>query len=122
MATRKTIKTTGLDELQANSDNMAKKVDNLVTGKSTTTASKPASKPFKKPNSDYYRLDLIVRELESGKMTEAIKTDYKEYLNTMAAVEGVSITKYIHSLLDDDMKKRSKEYEAVKKVINANKR
>ena len=50
-------------------------------------------------------------------MTEAIKTDYKEYLTKMAAVEGVSITKYIHSLLDDDMKKRSKEYEAAKKVI-----
>lgn len=107
---RKTIKTTGLDELQANNEEIAKKVDELVTAK-------PASKPFKKPNSDYYRLDLIVRELESGKMTEAIKTDYKEYLTKMAAVEGVSITKYIHSLLDDDMKKRSKEYEAAKKVI-----
>ena len=96
--------------MQANNEEIAKKVDELVTAK-------PASKPFKKPNSDYYRLDLIVRELESGKMTEAIKTDYKEYLTKMAAVEGVSITKYIHSLLDDDMKKRSKEYEAAKKVI-----
>ena len=113
---RKTIKTTGLDELQANNEEIAKKVDELVTAKPAETI-KPASKPFKKPNSDYYRLDLIVRELESGKMTEAIKTDYKEYLTTMAAVEGVSITKYIHSLLDDDMKKRNKEYEAAKKVI-----
>ena len=33
------------------------------------------SKPFKKPNSDYYRLDLILRGVVDGKMVVDIKID-----------------------------------------------
>jgi hypothetical protein len=109
---RKILKTTGLDELQANNEEIAKKVDELVTAGST-----PASKPFKKPSSDYYRLDLVTRGLNNGKMTETIKMNYKEYLRKMAAAEGVSVTKYIHNLIEKDMKKNKKEYQKVCKVI-----
>lgn len=107
--TRKILKTTGLDELQANNEEIAKKVDELVTAK--------PGKTFKKPSGDYYRLDLIQRGLKNGKLTENIEVNYKEYLSKMAAAEGVSIAKYIHGLIDEDMKKKSKEYEVIKKVI-----
>jgi hypothetical protein len=76
----------------------------------------PKTKPFKKPNSDYYRLDLIAREIVNGKMTADIKTNYKEYLEIMAAVEGVSITRYIQGLLDTDMSKRKQLYKAQKEL------
>lgn len=64
--------------------------------------------PFKKPRSDYYQLDLIVRDTEKGPkghqiMTENIKCDYKAYINSVKG--SMSITKYIHMLLDEDMKK-----------------
>jgi len=69
-------------------------------------------KPFKKPNSDYYRLDLIIRDTVMGAkghpvMTEQVKTNYKEYLEQRAHEEHKSISDYIHSLIDEDMKKHS---------------
>jgi hypothetical protein len=73
-------------------------------------------KAFKKPNSDYYRLDLIVRGVQDGRLTSEIKTDYKEYLETMSALDGISITKYIHSLIDSDRKNREKIYKDLKKL------
>lgn len=67
-----------------------------------------AVEPFKKPNSDYYRLDLVVRDSVPGTkghnvMTENVKTNYKEYLDSVRGT--MSITKYIHSLIEQDMKK-----------------
>lgn len=68
--------------------------------------------PFKKPNSDYYSLDLVVRETRLNPktnhnvMTEEIKTDYREYLNRVRGSQ--SITKYIHGLIDADMKRKNK--------------
>ena len=64
--------------------------------------------PFKKPNSDYYRLDLVVRESVPGSkghnvMCEDIKADYKAYLDSVRGT--MSITKYIHNLIEQDMKK-----------------
>lgn len=64
--------------------------------------------PFKKPNSDYYRLDLVVRDNVPGAkghnvMVKDIKTDYKAYLDSVRGTQ--SITKYIHGLIDQDMKK-----------------
>lgn len=64
--------------------------------------------PFKKPNSDYYRLDLVVRNNVPGAkghnvMVEEIKTDYKAYLDSVRG--NMSITKYIHKLIDSDMKR-----------------
>ena len=101
---RKTLKTTGLDELQANNEEIAKKVDDLVTAK-PAKATKPASKPFKKPNSDYYRLDLILRDVVDGKMVEDIKTDYMSFVKEEAHKHRVSIAKYIQSLIDKQMNK-----------------
>jgi hypothetical protein len=73
--------------------------------------------PFKKPNSDYYRLDLIVRGVAMGKMTSDIRVNYKDYVETMAAAKGISITKYIQSLIDKDMntKANKQQYEELKK-------
>lgn len=70
-----------------------------------------------KPNSDYHRLDLVIRKVESGKITKEIEKDYKSYLGVMARVDDVSITKYIHNLIEKDMKKRNKEYELAKNFM-----
>lgn len=86
----------------------------------------PEIKPFKKPGSDYYRLDMVVRDTKQSKVsyelngkriettkpisTEDIVKDYKSYVSTMAAAEGISITKYIHRLIDNDMELNSKKY------------
>lgn len=116
MASKRSIlNTSGIDKLQNENKNIENKVDKLVTSKPATKTAK--TKPFKKPNSDYYRLELITRETVDGKLTETIKTDYKDYLVKMAAVDSVSITKYIHKLIDNDMKKRKKDYEEIKKLI-----
>ena len=81
----------------------------------------PEKPPFKKPVSDYYRLDMIIRETTPGKkghpvITEDIKTNYKDYISTMAAAEGISITKYIHKLIDNDMELNSKRYKQLTKA------
>lgn len=113
---RKKVDTSGLNNLQSNNEEIENKVDSIVTA----TPTKPAkAKPFKKPNSDYYRLDLIVRGVADGKMNETIKTNYKDYLSVMTAVDGISITKYIQALIDNDMKNRNKEYTAAKKILKS---
>ena len=63
------------------------------------------SKPFKKPNSDYYRLDLILRGVVDGKMVEDIKIDYMSFVKKEAHKQRVSIAKYIQSLIDKQMNK-----------------
>ena len=64
-------------------------------------------RPYKKPNSDYYRLDLVKRSTVLNNttnrriLTESIEKDYREYIN---GVRGcASITEYIHKLIDTDM-------------------
>lgn len=81
----------------------------------STTAKQFSATAFKKPNSDYYRLDLVVRDTVTNgkskpKMVESIKVNYKEYLTIMSGYEGVSITKYIQGLIDADMKKNKELY------------
>lgn len=81
----------------------------------------PEKPPFKKPVGDYYRLDMIVRETRTGAkghpvITEDIKTNYKDYVATMAAAEGISITKYIHKILDMDMYVHKSDYKRIKKA------
>lgn len=76
-------------------------------------------KPFKKPRGDYYNLDMIIRKTAAGSkghpvLTEEIKTNYKEYVSVMAEAENISITKYIHRLIDKDMKRNKAKYEALK--------
>lgn len=90
-------------------------------------------KSFKKPTSDYYRLDLVVRGTKAEKttyttkkgtkvitpvdiQTETIVKDYKSYLSDMAQADGISLTKYIHKLIDADMELNEKKY---KKILKA---
>lgn len=93
--------------------------------KAKATMAKQLAKPFAKPSSDYYRLDLVVRgtvkvdeeykRTRNGKtstikrkvvmQTDEVIKDYKTYLTARANAENVSITKYIHNLIDADMKK-----------------
>lgn len=90
------------------------------------------NKAYKKPNSDYIRLDLVIRKVtnkaivnesknterqfvDPGKykgkvwqrqvLTEEIETDYKTYLQARAKEENTSITRYIQNLIAEDMKK-----------------
>lgn len=90
-------------------------------------------KAFKKPTTDYIRLDLIVRDTVKSKVayitkegknverpimiqTERVKVDYKEYVYTMAKLNGVSATEYIQNLIDEDMKANKDKYKKVKKL------
>lgn len=70
----------------------------------------PKQTPFKKPNGDYYRLDLIIRDTVMGNnghpvTSETIKVNYKDYLEQRAHEERTSISDYLHKLIDNDMKK-----------------
>lgn len=109
---------------------MAKKLEtdidalNMISGMSKRvkeSRSKERQAPtFKKPSSDYYNLDMVVRDTVMGTkghpiITEGIRTNYKEYIRTMAGIEGISITKYIHNLIDADMMQNEKKYKALKK-------
>lgn len=81
----------------------------------------PEAKPFKKPRGDYYNLDMIIRETIPGPkghpiLTDKIKVDYKEYIQAMAAGEGLSITKYIHKLIDQDMETNKDKYKKISKL------
>lgn len=92
----------------------------------------PKVETFKKPTGDYYRLDMVVRDTATIRKkvttrtgtiernfevtTEKVKADYMDYIKTMAAAEGISITKYIHRLIDEDMAKNSKKYKQLKKI------
>lgn len=72
---------------------------------------KEHKEPFKKPTSDYYRLDLVVRDSVPGDkghnvMIKDIKTDYRAYLDSVRGTQ--SITKYIHNLIDKDMARHNK--------------
>lgn len=68
---------------------------------------------FKKPNGDYYKLDLVVRDTVMGEnkhlvTTETIKRDYKTYLQSVCGVDGM--TKYIQNLIEQDAKKNKYEW------------
>lgn len=84
--------------------------------KGSIEAKRPADKPKQKPRKkadlkksapEYIRLDV------SG---------FKEYLQTMAGYDSirygktVSVTKYIRTLISEDMASRKKEYQKVKKM------
>lgn len=111
------VKTKGLD----NTFNSISGISDHV--KKTKAKQRVSKEPFKKPRGDYYNLDLVVRDTELGAkghqvMTEAIKTNYKEYLSVMASAEGLSMTKYIHKLIDEDMERNSKKYKQLVKIKN----
>ena len=58
-------------------------------------------------------MDLVVRESVPGAkghnvMCEDIKADYKAYLDSVRGT--MSITKYIHNLIEQDMKKNKAKY------------
>lgn len=93
------------NKLQDIGDSIEEKTDKAVTTTKPEKISEPPKKPFKKPNSDYYRLDMISRAIVGGKTVETIRTNYKEYVETMASSDGISITKYIQNLIDADMRK-----------------
>ena len=69
-----------------------------------------SKKPFKKPNSDYYRLDLIVRGVVDGKQTEDIKTDYMSFVKEQAYKRRESVAKYIQGLIGKEMNKDKSAY------------
>lgn len=67
-------------------------------------------KSFKKPNSDYYRLDLIVRGVVDGRQTEDIKTDYMSFVKEQAYKRRESMAKYIQELIGKEMDKDKSAY------------
>lgn len=114
MATRKKAQAAAAVDFGAMMDGMDQKAQEATAKQFTAAAA-----AFKKPNSDYYRLDLVTRQQDAkGKMIEAIKTDYKAYLTAMARAEGLSLTKYLHKLIDEDMERNAKRYEELKQVLN----
>lgn len=96
---------------------------NGLTKKAQELASKDRKfVEFKKPTTDYYKLDLIIRKTrqtttrytrKNGQVIirpilmqcEDIEKNYRAYLDERAKVNGVTISEYIHNLLDEDMRK-----------------
>lgn len=71
---------------------------------------------FTKPNGDYYKLDLVLRDTVMGTnkhmiTTETIKRDYKTYLKQVSAEQGTTITKYIHDLIEQDAKSKGYNFD-----------
>lgn len=114
MASKKKLDTGLMDALGA-MDGMEEKSQKAFKTKKAVS--------FKKPRGDYYSLDLVVRDTVETQIeyktkggrtvarsimvqTEGIKRNYKEYLERRAGEERTSITKYIHSLIEEDMRKR----------------
>lgn len=108
----------------------AKKNMQGVKDNKTKVGSSLLTKKFQKPTSDYIRLDLVIRKKQTiaikntstsnhdlinepgtykGKVwnrqviTQDIEKDYKTYLEQRADATGLSVTKYIHNLIDADM-------------------
>lgn len=107
-----------------------KNLKSVKENKTKVGSSLLTSKPFRKPTSDYIRLDLVIRKKSivakentstsnhdlinnpgtyKGKVwnrqviTQDIEKDYKTYLEQRANETGLSVTKYIHNLIDADM-------------------
>lgn len=80
------------------------------------TAKQFTKAAFKKPNSDYLRLDLVVRDTThtgtcgKPKMIEKVRADYKTYIEAMSGLEKISMTKYIHKLIEMDMERNKNVY------------
>lgn len=103
----------------ADLDNTFDMLDGMTDHVKESQKKQRGPKPFKKPRGDYYNLDMIIRKTAAGSkghpvLTEEIKTNYKEYVSVMAEAENISITKYIHRLIDKDMKRNKAKYEALK--------
>lgn len=69
---------------------------------------------FKKPNGDYYKLDLVKRKVVLGGnghdiIIEEIDKDYKTYLQSVCGSDGMA--KYIHKLIEQDAKKNGYKWE-----------
>jgi hypothetical protein len=78
---------------------------------------------FSKPNGDYYHLDLVIRKTKRGPLnhpviTPEIKVNYKEYITVMADIYGMSITKYLHKLIEEDMKKNKEIFNRFSKGLD----
>lgn len=89
------------------------KKDTVAVVTQSDKATQPPVKAFKKPTTDYYRLDLVKRKTvakQQGKgskvMIEDIETNYREYLDSVRGT--MSITGYIQALIDKDMKAKKK--------------
>ena len=99
-----------------NLDNTFNMLDGMTEQVKESKSKQRKAKAFKKPRGDYYNLDMIIRKTMPGTkghpvLTEEIKTNYKEYVSVMAEAENISITKYIHRLIDKDMKKNKQTFE-----------
>jgi hypothetical protein len=102
-----------------NLDNTFNMLDGMTEQVKESKSKQRKAKAFKKPRGDYYNLDMVIRKTVKGSkghpvLTEEIKTDYREYISLMAEQENISITKYIHRLIDKDMKKNKAKYEELK--------
>lgn len=114
MASKKKLKKAAVQHTADTEKRTAKaKTDTVAVVIQSDEKQSTVIKPFKKPASDYYRLDLVKRQTvakEKGKgnrvMIEDVDTDYREYLDSVRG--RMSITAYIHALLDKDMKAKKK--------------
>lgn len=85
--------------------------DKFANDKKANQIEPETIKPFAKPNSDYYKLDLVVRNTVMNPKTkhavtvESVKVDYREYINSVRGDK--SITRYIQDLIEKDMKKHT---------------
>lgn len=66
-------------------------------------------KAFKKPASDYYRLDVVVRKTAKtdrgyNVVREDIDKDYRKYLKMISHKNETTIAKYLQKLIEEDAK------------------
>ena len=81
----------------------------FISEKPEPAADKPAGsdperKPAKKDKPDYISLDIRGR---------------KDYLRSMASLQGISVTRYIQGLIDADAEKNAALYEQLQKFKNS---
>lgn len=103
-------------QANASISDIGKQAEKVATDIITKQADTPTPKvvKFTKPNGDFYKLDLVVRETVMGAnkhmvTTETIKRDYKSYLQSVCGSEGM--TKYIQALIEKDAKKNGYKFE-----------
>lgn len=114
MATKNNLKSAAVQSQKDMKGLNAKaKQDTATVVTQSDKATQPPVKAFKKPTTDYYRLDLVKRKTvakQQGKgskvMIEDIETNYREYLDSVRGT--MSITGYIQALIDKDMKAKKK--------------
>lgn len=105
-----------MNEIYKDTANKEATIENITTKPEKAEA-------FKKPNKDYYRLDLVKRKTVNRTMTKAIEKDYRGYLDKVRG--NKSVTAYIHELIEADMEQnktktkptqQDKLIEAIKKM------